>query len=732
MRRLSENRIFARNNPSDFIGRSVQLDRLMEHARSGGDKNSGLILLSAPSAGVSELMRQAYDRLFVEQDEVIPFYFEVRQSDRTAQGAALRFLCEFLLQTVAFRRRDSRIIDASPEMAEIAELAIPSDGYWIDRLVETYNGESRLGDDRAFVRNCLSAPLRAAANGARAFVMIDDLHAANYLDGGDGFFDDLRDIFTRASIPFALAGQRRFLYAKVAAESIAVDPFSFSDAGKFVENLSTKTGVAINDQTRDLIAVQFAGNAGQITSLFESAAANGKYLTSFDNVEQIYTDELFGGRIGKYFDAMFDRLIPDPNIQTRILKLLIENITAVDGKIPVSYWKRHAGLGIEELDHLLDALNYNEIVGVGSATVEFDTANTVLSDYIIGRSRLELNGESRALAVGETLSENVKRAPQLMARFYRRRSAIGVRSLMRAFDGRQVSPALLDYSIFKETHKGADDQTIIAAISDDTSKLVLPQIVYSAHTAAFYPKLNELCDAERSAVALGFSDAASKEEIAWIAVEIDSKLEATRELAEFWCDRLEMVALNCNFPHYQLWLIAPEGFSPEAMAVLHERNAIGSSRKQIDLLAGILGAAVQPVNKNAAHEYEIVIPMGEDTEMIAAHTIEEIAKRHNFPVKAINQIKTALVEACINATEHSLSPDRRIYQKFSIDTDKITLTVSNRGLRLADKPLKSDPRPDEGRRGWGLKLIQGLMDEVTVEQTDDGTRITMVKHLKAA
>jgi anti-sigma regulatory factor (Ser/Thr protein kinase) len=33
------------------------------------------------------------------------------------------------------------------------------------------------------------------------------------------------------------------------------------------------------------------------------------------------------------------------------------------------------------------------------------------------------------------------------------------------------------------------------------------------------------------------------------------------------------------------------------------------------------------------------------------------------------------------------------------------------------------------RRGWGLKLIEKLMDEVKVHQTDDGTSISMTKYL---
>jgi serine/threonine-protein kinase RsbW len=107
-----------------------------------------------------------------------------------------------------------------------------------------------------------------------------------------------------------------------------------------------------------------------------------------------------------------------------------------------------------------------------------------------------------------------------------------------------------------------------------------------------------------------------------------------------------------------------------------------------------------------------------------------VARRHNFKPKPINQIKTALVEACINAAEHSLSLDRKIYQKFTVEDDRITITVSNRGLRLQDKSAATERATEAGgeRRGWGLRLMKTLMDEVKIERVDDGTRITMTKY----
>jgi len=128
----------------------------------------------------------------------------------------------------------------------------------------------------------------------------------------------------------------------------------------------------------------------------------------------------------------------------------------------------------------------------------------------------------------------------------------------------------------------------------------------------------------------------------------------------------------------------------------------------------------------------MVIPMGDDSELIAAHALERIARRVNFRPEAINQIKTALVEACINATEHSLSPDRKIYQRFVVEDDKLVVTVASRGVvpeQVAGQPGESAvDQGNGGRRGWGLKLIKTLMDEVEFERVDDGTQLKMTKY----
>jgi serine/threonine-protein kinase RsbW len=135
----------------------------------------------------------------------------------------------------------------------------------------------------------------------------------------------------------------------------------------------------------------------------------------------------------------------------------------------------------------------------------------------------------------------------------------------------------------------------------------------------------------------------------------------------------------------------------------------------------------------------MVLPMGQENELVAANVVEQIARRLDFRPEAINQIKTAVVEACINAAEHSFSPDRKIYQRFRVEDDKLVITISSRGIVPTNLPaqiteqgasLSEVDEASEQRRGWGLKLIRTLMDEVEFELVDDGTSLRMTKYLR--
>ena len=130
-------------------------------------------------------------------------------------------------------------------------------------------------------------------------------------------------------------------------------------------------------------------------------------------------------------------------------------------------------------------------------------------------------------------------------------------------------------------------------------------------------------------------------------------------------------------------------------------------------------------------DVELIIPMIPEMELTASKTAEAVGHLMRFDPDRVNEIKLALVEACINAFEHSGSTDRRVSIHFALEADAVTISITDRGCGFAIGQVKEkvDARRRAGKRtrGWGLKIMEELMDEVRVESGDRGTTITMVK-----
>lgn len=745
---MEKHRILGRVAAADFVGRAAELQQIVRHA-SRPDARA-LLLLLAPPAGVSELLRQAFDELFNQRSNVVPIYFALSRNDVTGLEAAKQFFQTFVRQFVAFRRGDATMCESALTLNDLVGLATPADSEWIEQLVESYSRELTSPDERSLIRFCFSAPHRAPAS-ARVFVMIDCVQMAEQLGGQVALGTEITDVFMRANAPFALAGLRRQILDVVhgtsegleSVETIRLEKLNDEDARSLIAQIAQRERVRINDEVLDLIAQQLEASPLFITALIQAARDRGIELTSFLNCQRLYVDELMGGLINRYFNSVLEQIAPQPNLRKSLLRVLYETASSEGHKSSLWTWKKRLGVESDQFQRLMHGLHINELANSSTTFVELGEATTVWTDYLRTRYRLEVAGDARALVVAETLLESLKRAPRTMERKYRHQSALGLRELLARFDCQRVPASLLQYDRFAAAYKGVSDEEMNAGLDAEAELVRLPQIAHAASCASFVAAMKEKCDEERCAVGHGF-DAAEYiqgQEVVWVAAEIESKLEASRQLTAEWLDRLTDLARECGFARVKLWLVAAEGFAADASALLQERAAYSSSQRQLEALtARVNPHAVRLRETEGGDEYEMVIPMGDDAELIAAHTAEQIARRINFRPEAINQIKTAVVEACINASEHSLSPDRKIYQRFKVESDKLIVTIASRGVmapRSAGKNGQGLPgtagdeaRPKQ-RRGWGLQLIQTLMDEVEFESVDDGTRLRMTKYVRS-
>lgn len=741
---LSTRRILGLVSPHEFVGRTAELEQIVSQA-SPDNMGRGMLLLMEPSAGVSELLRQSFDRIFHQRSGMVPMYFAFTRNETTAVSTAIEFLNSFLQQTVAYRRNQPELCHASLTMQDLVELAPPTDLEWIEQLVESYKRLRFSNDDKALVRFCLSAPERMPLRCGRPFVMLDGTQLAEHLNGAVILGSEVMRVLGKKNFSFVLAGLRRqILEAAHSAEFqfgsfdvLRLEQMNSADARALIENVASRQRVSISEQARDLLAQQFAGSPLFITSFLQAAREAKVSLQNYLDCERLYVEELLGGQIHRRFATLLEDVSPLLETRHALVRLLWESIAGDETVLAFDVWRRRLHVSPEELEDLLHRLHVHEFVNWDGLTIETVSGPIAWRDYLKTRYRLDVLGEPRALVFADALTDSLKRAPHIMSRHYRELARVGLREVLSRFDTQLVPSVLFKYDDYKKTYKGLNDEDVNLSLDGEPNLLRLPQTVNVASCLAFSAEMRQVVDEERCMIAHAFDDGSyvDAQEVVWIAVEVESKLEVEAEMVEVWCDRLATVAGGLNLRRYQIWLISKEGFTEEASAKLSSRDAYGSSRSQVELLAARLGTT--PLEKTPdssdSDEFLVVVPMGEENELIAAGAVEQIASRLDFGREAINQIKTAVVEACINAAEHSFSPDQKIYQRFRVENDRLVVTISSRGIVPVKPGLNLDDlaaqENKEERRGWGLKLIRTLMDEVEFERVDDGTSLKMTKYL---
>ena len=117
-------------------------------------------------------------------------------------------------------------------------------------------------------------------------------------------------------------------------------------------------------------------------------------------------------------------------------------------------------------------------------------------------------------------------------------------------------------------------------------------------------------------------------------------------------------------------------------------------------------------------------------ELAATKTAEVVSKHMGLNEEQTAEISMALIEACINAFEHSGS-DKQIQIHFKIKDELLEVQVTDKGQGF-DKSKVAIPKIEEKfgsdhKRGWGLQLIKELMDSVEFESSEKGTTVTMTK-----
>jgi serine/threonine-protein kinase RsbW len=132
----------------------------------------------------------------------------------------------------------------------------------------------------------------------------------------------------------------------------------------------------------------------------------------------------------------------------------------------------------------------------------------------------------------------------------------------------------------------------------------------------------------------------------------------------------------------------------------------------------------------SASNIELKIPCRPEFAAIVRMQAEAIARRLHYDEEEVQDIKTAVGEACDNSIEHGLSPNG-VDVHYHLSMDELQIEVIDYGSGFDSTGKGNEPPDPFAERGRGLFLMKYLMDRVEIySKSGEGTMMVLAKNRK--
>jgi serine/threonine-protein kinase RsbW len=133
----------------------------------------------------------------------------------------------------------------------------------------------------------------------------------------------------------------------------------------------------------------------------------------------------------------------------------------------------------------------------------------------------------------------------------------------------------------------------------------------------------------------------------------------------------------------------------------------------------------------------LVLPQVHDAELLAGRAVYDVGQGLGFAHDTLEEVKLAVVEACLNALEHGhgeVEVEVIAHPDAAAPYIEILVVDHGPGFDPTCVPPPSLERKLRGnrKRGWGLELMRHLMDEVEVSSSPGLTQVRLVRRREGA
>ncbi len=342
-------------NPELFTGRKKELAYFLNWIdRTKQEVSQSTAILSRRKTGKTALLQRLFNITFEKNDRVIPFYFEIRETDRWIGHFAKDFFLTFVYQYAAFSTRNKYLLDSeiTKTFEEASELSEKQGLDYLKKIVRVMHKAYKEEDTDSLWEIARETPRRLAEHtDERVVQMIDEFQfinrfifwdkeksrrahnlAGSYLHTCE--YKNAPLLVTGSWVGWLMDDLNRLLpgrFLKGPLNSLPED-----ESVEMIYKYSFNDKVPVSEETVWLIAQLTEGNPFYISALFRSKYPE-RDLTTWEGVwkilefETLDIDANINATWMEYLDSAFSR-INDAHAKDMVLYLSKNRHTYVSRK----------------------------------------------------------------------------------------------------------------------------------------------------------------------------------------------------------------------------------------------------------------------------------------------------------------------------------------------------------------------------------------------------------------